>query len=233
MCGRFGFNISQEQLKDKYGIVLEVPATPRFNIAPSQPVLALTSNEFKKNTTQAKHLQWGLIPEWAEDPNIGFKMFNARRETIMQKASFKNAFRRRRCIVPVSGFYEWDRKQNPRQPYWFTLVNDQSMALAGIWEHWQNAQGTELETLSLITTGANMTVRPIHDRMPVILKQADFNTWLHTDETELKKVFPLLQTCPAQAIKKHPVSTKVNKTNTDGADLIQKIDIVGEQRYLF
>lgn len=199
---------------------------PRFNIAPTQPVFAITApggigHEGGGNT--AAHFQWGLVPSWAKDPAIGVKMINARAETVAGKPAFRAAFRRRRCLIPASGFYEWQKQTGgPKQPFWIAAADSGLLTFAGLWESWLSPDGGELRTCTIVTTAANDQLSPIHHRMPVILAPADFDAWLDVrDETDTAAASALLRPAPAEATAARPVSARVNNVRNDDASLIE------------
>jgi putative SOS response-associated peptidase YedK len=209
MCGRFTLTASGEALAEFFGLS-EVPLlTPRYNIAPTQLVMAVrhTAAEDKR---QAVFLRWGLVPSWAKDVGIANQLLNARSETAAEKPAFRAALRRRRCLIPADGFYEWLRQGKQRQPYCFRRWGDRPFAFAGLWEHWQDPAGTTLETCSILTTEANDLVRPVHDRMPVILPARSFAGWLDPALQDAARLVPMLRPYPAEEMRAFPVSPWVS-----------------------
>jgi putative SOS response-associated peptidase YedK len=161
---------------------------PRFNVAPTQEIAAIR-RDAKGSDRQVAWLQWGLIPPWADVPTTGYRMINARAETVATRRAFRDAFRRRRCLVPADGFYEWKRGTNPKQPYYIRMEEDRPFAFAALWEYWRRGD-VEIQSCSIITTEANALVTELHDRMPVILDPHDYDAWLEpgaedTDRLEL------------------------------------------------
>lgn len=223
MCGRFGLLHTWAEMFESYALIsAPLNLAPRFNIAPTQPVFAITApNEGGGNT--ATHFQWGLVPSWARDPAIGVKMINARAETVAGKPAFRAAFRRRRCLIPASGFYEWQKQTSgPKQPFWIAAADGGLLTFAGLWESWLSPDGGELQTCTIITTVANEQLNPIHHRMPVILAPADFDAWLDVrDETGTAAASALLRPAPAEATTAQPVSARVNNVRNDDASLIE------------
>lgn len=209
MCGRFALTASPEEIAQQFDLNTVSSLAPRFNIAPSQPVAAVRLN---RDTGQREfvHFHWGLIPGWAKDPSIGYKMINARSETVAEKPSFRNALKYRRCLVPVSGFYEWQKVGKGKQPHFIHLTEQTLFAVAGLWEHWQSADGSEIESCTLLTTAANEMMRPLHDRMPVILHPDDYALWLDPQETKPDQLLPLFRPFPSEQMTAYPVSTIVN-----------------------
>lgn len=202
MCGRYALHSHPDVVALTFGLS-EVPAfQPRYNIAPTSQILILKSSS-------ASLVCWGLVPHWAKDPSIGAKLNNARAETVAVKPSFRDAYRKRRCLIPANGFYEWQRQAGRKQPFYVYPAQGELFAFAGLWEAWG-----ELETCAIITTEANALMRPIHDRMPVILAPADRSRWLAGEEG-------LLAPCPADAIQAHPVSPAVNNARNESPDLLR------------
>jgi len=218
MCGRFGLKASAAELQRAFDLEpLPEAIAPRYNIAPSQPVLAVRHDGARRH---AELYRWGLIPSWAKDPSIGSRMINARAETIAGKPAFRSAFRSRRCLVPASGFYEWKREGTGKVPHWIAAVDEGLLAIAGIWESWRAPEG-ELRSLALVTTAPNPLMAPIHDRMPVLLFGTERERWLSSDDpVELQG---LLRACPDARLRAHPVSTLVNSPANDSAECIEPV----------
>jgi putative SOS response-associated peptidase YedK len=187
MCGRFTLNITPEVLAKIFDLQ-EVPQIePRFNIAPSQAVATVRHIE---DHNKLDFLKWGLIPSWSTDST--HTSINARSETVHDKNTFAHAIKFNRCIIPASGFYEWLPQENRKQPYYIRLLNSSVMGFAGLWESWKTADGSVLETCCILTTVANEIVKPIHDRMPVIIQPDNYNLWLNRnmhDPHELEKLY--------------------------------------------
>jgi putative SOS response-associated peptidase YedK len=191
---------------------------PRFNIAPSQqvPVIVRTNQ-----ASDAKPMQWGLVPWWAKDPAIGNRMINARAETLTGKGAFKNLVESRRCLVPADGFYEWRKEAKRKVPMWFHLKSKEPFAFAGLWDIWRKPDGNKLETFTIITTEPNELMRPIHNRMPVILRREDEEQWLDVSGALFEKARSVLNPYRADDMDAHDVSTLVNKPENDSAECIQ------------
>ena len=168
-------------------------------------------------------MQWGLIPGWAKDPTIGARLINARAETAAEKPAFRNAIRRRRCLVVADGFYEWQGAGRTKQPYFIRLCDDRPFAFAGIWEAWEAADHTMLEACAILTTGPNELIRPIHDRMPVILPSGDYAAWLDPTIEDPRQVTPLLTPYPSDAMQAHPVGKFVNSPAHDSPQCIEPV----------
>jgi len=224
MCGRFAQASPPQALADLFRLPVTAvpPYQPRYNLAPTQPALVLRLHPHTKQP-ELTFLAWGLIPSWTKDPNIGNKLINARAETIADKPAFRAAFRRRRCLIPIDGFYEWKKAGKTKQPYYITSRDNRPMAIAGLWEHWEAPDGSVIESFTLITTEANNLVRPIHPRMPAILPEDAFDQWLHSD-TDLAALKTLVRTpYPAERLTMRLVSTQVNNPAYDDASLIESL----------
>lgn len=224
MCGRFSQRQSAEAIAQAFQ-VLEVPSlTPRYNIAPTQAVATVLQNS-QQEGRHLKMLHWGLIPSWAKDPKIASKLINARAETVAEKPSFRSAFRQRRCLVVADGFYEWQQQENKKQkqPYYFRFKDESPFAFAGLWERWEDPNGKEIQSCTLLTTEANDLMRPIHHRMPVILSPKDYELWLDPEVKKPELLQPLLHPYPTEQMTAYPVSKLVNKPTNDSADCINSI----------
>ncbi len=222
MCGRFTLVADPNDLREAFPW-LNIPTDiqPRYNIAPSQPVAVIPNDG--KHTLD--YYVWGLIPSWAKDPQIGSRMINARAETLQEKPSFKNAFRRRRCLIPASGFYEWKSipGQKTKQPMYIRLHEDKPFAFAGLWENWNAPDGSRILSCTIITTEPNTLLQDIHNRMPVILPPQAYRAWLDEGEPELDALQALLQPYPAEALQAYPVSTLVNSPANESPQCIQPL----------
>jgi putative SOS response-associated peptidase YedK len=218
MCGRYFLEAELDDLTELFGPFEGVAPPPRYNIAPSQPITVL-----REDGSGARHLvplRWGLVPGWSKGPDSRYSMINARAETVAEKPAYRAALRYRRCLVPASGFYEWHARSDGRkQPFAIRRVDHQPFAIAGLWEHWQGADGSELESCSLIVTAANARVGRIHERMPVILAPQDFAAWLDRHNQHPADLLPLLRPCPDDWLELYPVSTEVNNPRNDGPRL--------------
>jgi putative SOS response-associated peptidase YedK len=232
MCGRITLTVEPGELARAFGID-QVPEwlhglVPRYNIAPSLPLVAVRQDPEGGEPSFAA-LRWGLVPFWAKDPGIGMKMINARSETVAEKPAFKQAFARRRCLVAVDGFYEWQRTGKSRQPYWFHAPDRGPFALAGLWESWRDgSSGEVLETCSVLTTDANALMEPIHNRMPVILAAEQYDIWLATPPEQAADLLPMLGPCPADRLAAHPVTRRVNRPVFDEPACLEPVDLALE-----
>lgn len=226
MCGRYTLSAGHESLARaflaEFAEELKMSWKPRYNITPGSGIVAVLEDR-DRGGRKAEVFHWGLVPSWAKDVNIGYKLTNARAETIQDKPSYRDAYRYRRCLVPASGFYEWNRKAFPRQPYYFHPRDTEFMAMAGIWEHWLHPSGSEILSVSLITTRANKDVKKIHHRMPVILKPENWNRWLDTDNVKATGMRELMVPADNEFLRIHPISTAVNKAGNDGPELVEEV----------
>ncbi len=222
MCGRFTLTVDPAQLQDALpGVDIQQNIAPRYNIAPTQPVAVVP------NTGENKldFFVWGLIPSWAKDPEIGNRLINARAETLAEKPSFRTAFRRRRCLIPASGFYEWKASPDGKSktPMYIHMKSGQPFAFAGLWEVWNSKDGSTIYSCTIITGQPNSLVQGIHNRMPVILKPEDYPKWLNPAEQRPEDLVPLLVPYPAVEMEAFPVSRLVNSPENDLPDCIRPI----------
>jgi len=218
MCGRFALFAKAGEIKEQFSLGHEPTLPARYNIAPGERILAVDMHA--NHQFEADWFKWGLIPSWAKDEKIGYKMSNARAETITQKPTFKKAFKSRRCLVVVNGFYEWHREGNIKQPYYFKRTDNQLFAIAAIWEYWRNPDDKIIKSCSMITTPANSLMKPIHERMPAIINPDDYPTWLDTDDYDASQLKTLLLPDVSNAFELYPVSTKVNNARYHEPDVI-------------
>ncbi|REJ71686.1 MAG: SOS response-associated peptidase [Planctomycetota bacterium] len=222
MCGRFTLRASPLELAEVFELLREPVAIPRFNIAPTQSVAVVRAGEAGRELSQVR---WGLIPSWAKDEKIGSRLINARGETVAEKPSFRSAFKRRRCLVPADGFYEWKKLDDrSKQPYFIGMAGDEPFAFAGLWEHWTDPGGKEVESCTIITTEANELLAELHDRMPVILHEQDYDQWLDPQEAEKDRLLGLLVPYESSALRAYPVSRLVNSPRNDVAECVKPID---------
>lgn len=192
---------------------------PRYNIAPTQDILSIRRTD---DGREAVLLKWGLIPSWAKDASMGAKLINARSETVMEKPSFREAFKKRRCIIPADGFYEWQRTGGRKQPYFFRMQDEHPFGFAGLWERWKGADDQVINSCTILTTEANEILQSVHDRMPVILHPDNYELWLDVDMRKLDLVRELLRPFPASEMMAYPVSASINSPLNQGAQLIER-----------
>jgi len=219
MCGRFALWTPPGTITRYFKVSVALDIQPRYNIAPGQNILVIRQT----NATQRLPvlIRWGLIPSWAKEESVGYKMINARAESIMEKPAFKAAFKSRRCIIPASGFYEWKKEGSSKQPYLIRLQDADLFALAGIWESWKKPDSDAvIESCAILTTSANRVVGRIHDRMPVILRQEDVDLWLDAKASS-QHIDSFMRPFDDRNMACHRVSKAVNHVNHDGPSLIQ------------
>ncbi len=233
MCGRFVAATPPDRLAAYFGAEPPPPGRrvpPRYNVAPTSEVLAVVVGEGRRRLDL---FHWGLVPSWARDPSIGNRMINARAESLATKPAFRRVFARRRCLVPVDGFYEWTASpgRRRRQPFYIHRVDDEPLALAGLWDLWRDPHHTdaggrplELHSLTIVTGEPNEVVAPVHDRMPVILAPSAWEAWLDPDEHDTDRLGRLLRPAPSELLTAHPVSPEVNDARRDGPHLIEPVE---------
>lgn len=222
MCGRFYLDVAKDQLMAHYALdAAPDDISPRYNIAPSQDILAVRAID--QHERNLDYLHWGLIPSWAQDDHPHYSMINARAETVASKPAYRSAFKHRRCLIPVSGFYEWHPQADYKQPYAISLKDDGVFSLAGLWEHWESQDGKVIESCSIVVTEANTVLKPIHDRMPVIIAPDNYATWLDPAIQDKESLTPLLHPYSAALMKSYPVSRRMNNPGYDNPDCLAPI----------
>jgi len=219
MCGRFTLTVDPAELQDTFSnYTFPSRFAPRFNIAPSQPVLAIPND----GTNTADFFIWGLIPMWAKDPSIGNRLINARGETIAEKPSFRGSFKHKRCLILADGFYEWKASpvKKTKTPYFIHMKDRSPFAFAGLWDAWESPDGSSIRTCTIITTEPNELMATLHNRMPVILHPRDHAKWLDASHQTPENLLTLIKPYPADVMSAHPVSTLVNKPENDSPELV-------------
>jgi putative SOS response-associated peptidase YedK len=223
MCGRFTLTADPADLQESFYWVNfgNADITPRYNIAPTQGIPVVTND----GSNKLDFFTWGLVPFWAKDPSIGSRMINARAETLAEKASFKNAFKRRRCLILADGFYEWQKipGEKTKTPMFIHLKDGKPFAFAGLWEDWHSPDGSQILSATIITTNPNELMAPLHNRMPVILPEAAYKQWLNPGEADPQQLSPLLQPYPAELMEAYAVSRQVNSPGNDQPECIRPI----------
>lgn len=214
MCGRFALSLSggDGDGEAEFGVALPAGFRPRYNIAPTQEVFVVIADDAGR---RVETMRWGLIPAWADDPSIGNRLINARAESIFQKPSFKRAAQHRRCLVPADGFYEWQRQGGRKVPHFVRLRSGRPFGFAGIWDAWRSPEGESVLSCTIVTTEANDLLKPIHDRMPVIVPKDDEATWLDPKSRDRAQLASILQPYPSAEMEAYPVSTLVNAPAND------------------
>lgn len=220
MCGRFTLTDPDQALTVQFNLPSIPGLAPRYNIAPTQPVAAVREGS---DGREGVLLRWGLIPFWARDVSIGARLINARSETAAEKPAFRAAFRRRRCLVVADGFYEWQKANGGKQPFFLRLREARPFAFAGLWEQWQGDEGPAIESCTLLTTEPNDLIRPLHNRMPVILSPRDYDLWLDLQVQQPDRLEPLLRPYPAAEMEAHAVGRWVNNPAHDDPRCIEPL----------
>jgi putative SOS response-associated peptidase YedK len=217
MCGRYAVTSSPEAIRALFRYAEQPDFPPRYNIAPTQPIAIVRLHNGQR---QFALVRWGLIPSWVKDPRTVSLMFNARGETVRDKPAFSAAMKRRRCLVPADGFYEWQRQGGRKQPFYIRARSGEPLAFAGLWETWVGPNGEEIDTAAIVTTAANSTLKPLHDRMPVIVPPEAFDLWL-SGEADVETAASLIAPAPDDLLEAYPVSLAVNTAANDNPALIE------------
>ena len=222
MCGRFTLTTSWEDLKrafPEFEFIFENTTPVSYNIAPSQKVLVASA--FKPEIVQ--RFIWGLVPTWSKDDSFAHKLINARGETVFTKSSYKKAIRQRRCLIFTSGFFEWKKEENTKQPYFIKLKSKDPFTFGGIWEAWKQPDGAERKTFSIITTPANLTLSTVHNRMPLIVSKNQYQLWLDHDNHDEKAIKNIIQQNSKNEFEYFAVSNRVNSVKNNGSDCIRMV----------
>ncbi len=221
MCSRFSQTTPPDAVRSYFGYRNRPNFPPRYNIAPSQPVPVVRLA--KDGTREFVSMRWGLIPSWVKDPRDFTTLINARSETALEKPSFRAAMRHRRCLIPADGFYEWTGPKGKKRPFHIHRADGEQIALAGLWEHWQGADGTEFDSVAILTTDANAEVAPLHARMPVILDPDDFDAWLECDRVPAEEIAELLHPAPDGLLEAVEVHPRVNSPRVDEPGVLEPL----------
>jgi putative SOS response-associated peptidase YedK len=223
MCGRFALYSDPFTLARRFEAEELPELRPRYNIAPTQNIPIVREESGARRFALAR---WGLIPHWAKDMKIGYSTINARAETVASKPAFRNAFKHRRALIPADGYFEWQviPGSKTKQPWFIALRDREPMAFAGLWERWRSPEGEELESCSIIVTDANEIMRPIHDRMPVILAPEDWVAWLEAEAKDAQALQNMLKPYPVEGMVAWLVSTKVNSPRNDSTECLEEVN---------
>ena len=219
MCGRYAIITDPKALREMFGYAEMPNFPPRYNVAPTQPVPVVRLAEGKREFAL---LRWGLIPSWVKDPRTFSLVINARGESVLDKPAFRNAMKRRRCLLPADGFYEWKREGEGKRPYFVRLKSRQPMAFAGLWETWAGPNGEEMETVAIVTTTASRSIAHIHDRMPVIVAPEAFDFWLDPN-VDGEMAAAVIAPAPDALLDAYEVSSAVNRTANDTPMLLEPL----------
>lgn len=220
MCGRFTLTASPEEIECAFELDETPDLRPRFNVAPGQFIATITADAEGRRCLEMR--RWGLVPSWAKDETVGSRMINARSETAAEKPSFRAAMRKRRCLVPVDGFYEWTSAgAGAKQPNWIARPDRGCFAIAGLWERWKTKDEAWLETCTLLTTRASDRLKVIHHRMPILIEVADRDRWLDPSMTDASALMDLFEPSTDDALEYWAVSRRVNRPEHDDPDCIE------------
>ena len=225
MCGRFVQYSDPEIYASQFDLDTLCETTPRYNVAPTQPVLAIRQSDERRRALV--RLRWGLVPAWSKGPDSRYSMINARAETVKSKPAYRNGFKHRRCLIPAEGFYEWKTGKGGKTPFLIRRQGGEPFAMAGLWERWHGGEGETIESCTIIVTDANELVQEIHDRMPVILGREDHAAWLDPDTKDADGLLAMLRPANPERWTTHPVSRQVNSPRNDGPDLLEPVDVAG------
>jgi putative SOS response-associated peptidase YedK len=227
MCGRYRLTRADRRLNESFDAEGDFDIVPRYNIAPSQPVLTIRREPGRRR--QFSTMRWGLVPSWAKDPSVGFKTINARAETVQTTPSFRDPFKSQRCLIPADGFYEWARNGKTKQPYCFEVGDGEVFAFAGLWDRWVDPNGNILESCTIMTTTPNSLLSNFHDRMPVILHPENYAAWLTPGNTDaaLEMLKP-----SDRMMRSYPVSTRLNQVQNDDPDCGTPLELGAPQQGL-
>jgi len=221
MCGRFVEYSDPGLYARHFELDALCETRPRYNLAPTQPVLAIRETDAGKR--ELIPLRWGLVPAWSRGPDSRYSMINARAETVKSKPAYRNAFKHRRCLIPAEGFYEWKTEPGGKTPFLIHRQDRAPFAMAGLWERWHGDDGPGIESCTILVTDANALVRTIHDRMPVILAREDYGAWLDPANQDADGLLDLLKPTPPDQWALHPVSRQVNSPRNDGPQLLDAV----------
>jgi putative SOS response-associated peptidase YedK len=219
MCGRFTLRTPARDLVEIFELLREPELFPRYNIAPTQNVAVIRQDG---KSRELSLMRWGLVPTWSKDPKAGPPLINARAETVATKPSFRTAFKRRRCLIPADGFYEWQKQTDSKTkiPHYIRMAKDRAFAFAGLWETWHGNDGSALDSCTIVTTDANDLMLPLHDRMPVILPEENFAQWLDPKNENVPELEALLRPYSPTEMTAFPISTLVNSPRNERPECI-------------
>jgi putative SOS response-associated peptidase YedK len=233
MCGRYRLSRRKQLVEEYFDSVSDEPDwNPRYNIAPTQPVLVVRQNT-KEPVRQLSLMKWGLIPSWAKDSSGAASMINARAETAATKPAFRDALKSRRCLIPADGFYEWARAGKTKQPYCFEVNGGELFAFAGIWDRWKDHTGQWVKSCSILTTTPNTVTSAVHDRMPVILDPDSYDLWLDPRMKDANAASDLLKLYDPRRMRCFPVSTRINHVTNDDEECSRPVGLAETQSRLF
>jgi putative SOS response-associated peptidase YedK len=225
MCGRYILTSPPETVRRIFEYPEQPNLPPRYNIAPTQPVAVVVFEHGR----HFRLMRWGLLPAWVKDPTTFSLVINARAETVLEKPAFKNAMKRRRCLIPADGYYEWQAMGSRKQPFFIRPRNSEPMGLAALHETWLGPNGEELDTVAIVTTAAREEMLSLHARVPVVIQPDDYETWLDSNACDAEQALNLLKAPPENSLVWHPVSVEVNKVANDRPELIGPVDVIADE----
>lgn len=229
MCGRFVLSAAPTEIAEHFGLDAVPDLQARFNVAPGQMIASISDPGGKPRSVLSMR-RWGLVPAWAKDQKIGNRLINARAETVAENPSFRSALRRRRCLIPADGFYEWAGSKGSKHPYFIGFERRALFGFAGLWERWTPPEGEPLESCSLLTTAATENLRALHDRMPVIVDPVDYGLWLDPDVGQPDLLSPVIDRNLGSALAFYPISKRVNDVRHDDP---RCLDAIADQAGFF
>ena len=233
MCGRYRLSRRKQIIEEYFGSApWDDDWNPRYNIAPSQPVPVIRQHP-KEPVRQISLMKWGLIPHWSKDPSVAMSTINAKSETAAIKPAFRDPLKFRRCLIPADGFYEWKRTGTSKQPFCFEVNDRQLFAFAALWDGWKDSNGRWVKTCSILTTTPNAVTAVVHDRMPVILHPDNYDLWLDPSMSNVQVVSELLKPYDAAAMRRYPVTSRVNRVENDDEGCSRRVEIAEAQVRLF
>jgi putative SOS response-associated peptidase YedK len=233
MCGRYRLSRKKQIIEEYFDCVSgEEDWSPRYNIAPTQPIPVIRQNP-KNNVRELSLMRWGLIPHWAKEPSIAASTINAKSETAATKPAFHDPLKFRRCLIPADGFYEWKRTARGKQPYCFEVGGGELFAFAGLWDGWKDSTGQWIKTCSILTTTPNAVTATVHDRMPVILHPDCYDRWLDPGMQNVATISEFLKPYEAGSMGSYPVSTRINQVGNDDEGCCRPVEIAEAQVPLF
>jgi putative SOS response-associated peptidase YedK len=225
VCNRYRLTHSKQYLAARFQAADdEIEDRPRYNVAPTQPVLTVRKENGKKSR-HFTNMRWGLIPSWAKDMSIGTRTLNARSETVTKRAAFRDSILTKRCLIPADGFYEWRKMGSVKQPYCFEVGEGEVFAFAGLWDRWRSPDGEIIESCTVLTTGPNSVVADLHDRMPVIVPGEKYDLWLDPDVNDFEAIRDILKPYDAHLMRRYPVSMKLNNSRIDDAEYASPVTL--------
>ena len=220
MCGRYSVTSAPAVLRALFGYAEQPDFPPRYNIAPTQPIAIVRLVDGKR---QFALVRWGLLPSWVKDPKSFTLLINAREESVVDKPAFRAAMKRRRCLIPADGFYEWQAAGGRKRPFYVHAKSGEPLAFAGLWETWMGPNGEKLDTAAIVTTRANKLLEPIHDRMPVVIAPEAFELWLNGDKVDAATAAALIAPAPEDLLEAYEISPAVNRTANDNPRLVEPV----------